>query len=817
MGELAKAAAAVVKAAALDLQLEGAFLYIDNGAAEALESALGLEALFELGVAGVCDLEAASPADVAAASLLAGAPVHRVVLAITSLLHAAEALLLAACAAAQQAAQFTVCCALSEAAHHDEQPSIYSPACFADAAARMQQQLNAGRLAVGAGPCSVAVQHLPLLVCPVTPAAFVLPAGSAAAALPRLGPWPAGWDTALPRGAGSDSDDEGGPQQASAARRRASGPAAGQQAAPAATGGGTAGLALLAHVLTQAAAQLDLRLEAFSCGPTAAAVAKHLAFVPPAAAPGGAEPSETAALVLVDRACDLLTPALHPDHLLARIVGVLPLLPASLGGSGPAGVSPALLGAPAPHWQPEGEAAAAAEGAAAAPPAPPAAPAGAGEAPPPLLPGGLCAAGDPRMAQWLAFLMSRRGKDGPLFVRKWLREVLRKEGVPPKPHHRFKAGSTSAAELADLASLLAAHSPAAAARQHPLTTLAGAAAAALGGDAAAAWEAASREERQLLLACSEGSSDDAAAQLCELCALAARPGGGSPLAAEDVALLILAAHLLLPEFLPWYAEGAFDARQSAALQEALAQALAAGGGRGLAHGAAQQQEERRRPQAGQEEAAAEGWEDELPDLWLGSPQVPAAPGPGAPRAPTAEQAAGLAAGFLEHCRQLAVLRKRQLGKELGRLTAPVAGGEGGEAGAPQPRSLLAQLAERALSGQAVPQLQHAATSLAGLLKSVGGRFGLLHKQPAPGDYHTILFFVVGGVSVQELHELAAVADAAAAAAAAGNDDERGAGAGPRARRQGQGQQRGPHRVLVGSTGLLRPRDVARGLLAASWS
>ena len=79
-----------------------------------------------------------------------------------------------------------------------------------------------------------------------------------------------------------------------------------------------------------------------------------------------------------------------------------------------------------------------------------------------------------------------------------------------------------------------------------------------------------REQRQLLFACSE-SADAAASQLRELCALVARssgssggsgssgsggpagPGSGAapPLGLGDLALLMLQAYCLLPDFLPW--------------------------------------------------------------------------------------------------------------------------------------------------------------------------------------------------------------------------------------------------------------------------
>lgn len=43
------------------------------------------------------------------------------------------------------------------------------------------------------------------------------------------------------------------------------------------------------------------------------------------------------------------------------------------------------------------------------------------------------------MIQWWEFLVTRRGKDAALFLRKWLREALRKAGISTKM--RFKAGA----------------------------------------------------------------------------------------------------------------------------------------------------------------------------------------------------------------------------------------------------------------------------------------------------------------------------------------------------------------------------------------
>lgn len=335
-------------------ELQGSLVYVDAGAAEVLACALGADALTgaragcclllscasspvhcpspapafdptphlptpnaELGAAALVDLSAASPADLPAASLLSGgAPVRRVALLISSLLAQAEAAVLAACRQCAGAAQFTVLSGASEAAHHDEAPSTYGAACFAATAAGWQQALNAERRSAGLGPCSLALLHCPLLLCPVSAAAFVLPTASAAAALPHAGHFAAGYSTSA---AAADSDDDDQPAAAAAAAHGGGG------AAPA------SGLALLAHSLVAAMAALGHRPEAFALGPCARQVSRAMAYVP---APEGDLPP--AALVLVDRLLDPVSPAVHADLLVQRLYDRL-APPAGTDGSGSGG------------------------------------------------------------------------------------------------------------------------------------------------------------------------------------------------------------------------------------------------------------------------------------------------------------------------------------------------------------------------------------------------------------------------------------------------------------------------------------------------
>ncbi len=229
--------------------------------------------LTDLGAALVCDLSAAGPTDRPTAQLLSGspAPLRRVALLLTALLGDAQAVVLAACEHCSSTAQFTVLCAVGEAAHHEEAPAAYPPACYAAVAAAWQQRLNEQRLAAGLGPCSLIIRHLPLLLCPLTSSAFVLPAASAAARLPRAGQFAAGYSTsAAAAAADSDEDQPHSSGQAAPPAKAAAGRGSGRgsgSGSDGASGAPAAGLSLLAHALVDAAATLGYRPEAFSLGP----------------------------------------------------------------------------------------------------------------------------------------------------------------------------------------------------------------------------------------------------------------------------------------------------------------------------------------------------------------------------------------------------------------------------------------------------------------------------------------------------------------------------------------------------------------------
>lgn len=69
---------------------------------------------------------------------------------------------------------------------------------------------------------------------------------------------------------------------------------------------------------------------------------------------------------------------------------------------------------------------------------------------------------------------------------------------------------------------------------------------------------------------------------------------------------------------------------------------------------------------------------------------------------------------------------------------------------------VAAMVDDVLHKRPIPTMKHVGTSIAGLLKSGLGRIGLQHH--SPGEYDTIVFFVLGGVSASEMADIRAVVD-----------------------------------------------------------
>ncbi|EIE22710.1 hypothetical protein COCSUDRAFT_42345 [Coccomyxa subellipsoidea C-169] len=542
---------------------------------------------------------------------------------------------------------------------------------------------------------NTSVEYFPLHTCGLDSGSFVLPAASSAAVSARIGAHPAGLapPDALP---GDDGLD-----------------------APEATG-----LKLVAHSLLGFASELGVRLDTFSLGPVSNLIGDEIC-----AMAGSAAASETAALVLVDRCLDLVTPLSHTDHVLDQIYGTLQR---RLAAGNPAVRSSDVV-VPLPHFIGGGKQLGERE--APSTHGEPRSISGNAEAQEPhrqtstgavstsgvALQGSLYAPSDAQMGQWREFLVTRQGKDAALFLRKWLREALRKAGI--QTMMRFKAGSVPAEEFRALSELLAAAPPKVCFGHLGIMQLGCAAAAALSGPRADRWARLAELEQELIHLSANCMDEEVAEKLCVAISEAAGESSDAGISATDALGLCV-----------------------------VALALASNGG----------------------------------DLCLSIRQVEAGDSEADEEARYEAQALRLeltdkVMDLLMKLQKTAAARSRL--KDMQRYLEHGAGSKG-------VTPLLSQLTSRILDQRPIPDMQHNSASLGGLLKSGLGRFGLVQKQPQPGDHSTVIIFVVGGISVADLREVRHVV----------------------AEKVTGQPGRASVKVLVGGTALMSPHDVVDGLL-----
>lgn len=729
-----------------------------------------------------------------------------------------------------------VACAVSEIGHYDEVQSLYSPTCYSDFCTAVRQQLQPkSRLDITAKFC-------PLLTIPLSESAFVLPVAGAAAGAVMSSGRPLGYVAAVQTAADSEDDEE---------EHEGDGSTRAEKQGKGRDGDKAHGVAVLAHALSSIASSLGVRPEAFCLGPAAIAVGKSLTFV-------ASEDAPPAAFVLVDRAADLATPLMHADVLMQkawerlRYTDFAETVPQGADGGdasredfnntnsntkwngwedeemvqlGRGHVVPGIYNAahvpvPMPAVQRQ-----LAHGDATTTTTPAAAAAKAAEISGDVeiefssfLPGSLFHPHDAPTTSHLGFLLTRPGKDAAMFVRKWLREAARKEGIPAAAL-RSKPGAggvITARELRTLAAVLASHSPESFKRNAPLLQLAEAAALALEGititktstencSSVSVWDALRREEQLLELECSEGA-EPACEQLVDLFAAAGRKG---PVGLPEAVGLMLLAYQVLPDHLPWYAGGgaastsAFTAEHETQLRNSLADAVIACSSRWIESEEPEREARRDAP-------------------WLALPLMqklihsasnPSRGDDAGERRALYLELRDAVSELLRRLQELSCIKQRAQQDFKDTQGSGAGAGTSGwdedfdvQKGASESysSSLLVRLASFIVDRREIKGLKHSSTSLAGLLKSGLGRFGL-QKQPQPGDYPLVVIFVVGGVSISEIHQVLACVDAktvAAAAAQAGGSGGGEAGALPQA-----------PKVIVGGTALLQPRDIVFHALA----
>jgi hypothetical protein len=690
---------------------------------------------------------------------------------------------------------------LSEQLHTEELPNIYGPNCFSI----LRDRLLTAHPHLFNNNTDIKIVYAPSLnICPITSNIFTLPPSSAAASLPHALGLPAGWCPV------EDIDEEEEKENRNRDKDRASLPSSSSK---------HQGAALLAHTLSHVAASIGCRVEGFTLGPFSKLIGRALAFVPPPPSSSSsfgnsAGPERSAALILVDRVMDLVSPLLCEDILVQKMFHVTTTTTGEEEEEGGL-VAPWSFASMPELYQsyvkvkedgdkeeekgsnssinknnPNNNNS--------------------------VLRGTMMHPHDKEASKQLEFLMmTRKGKDAPLFVRKWLKEALRREGL--QPSMRMKPGSAvGPGELAALASTLlnlspptttttssstskqqqkvvqtgggtitttkesSSKSPSIIGRNLSLLQLALAADQAIddneqeeeGGKSASSsrsimkrYNALATEQNHCLLSCSEGSAAVVSFFL-DLIPLVIS-SSNHVLTLVDVFSLILMAHSIKSDFVPWFGnnnngegfEGAFSADEEAQILQCIVDHLTRDNGDSDSSSGIITRGNILPPSSvlchPEGDLVLRQYIHSLADLFQSPP--PTFPIPLSSKV-LVLQSRDILSDILTRLRHLAAFHHNPSSslKELKRTTR-TSHQDGSISHAP----LLEQLTEKALmAGEVISDLTPAAASLAGLLKTGLGRFGIQKAQPKPSDHDVVMIFVVGGASVGEIHHVMQAASAA---------------------------------------------------------
>lgn len=502
-----------------------------------------------------------------------------------------------------------------------------------------------------------------------------------------------------------------------------------------------------------------------------------------------------------------------------------------------------------------------------------------------FLPGTILHPTDDHATANFAFLLTRKEKDARLFVRKWLREALRKEGIQSKQKFLPGAG-VGAAELSSLCAMLRA-APSTLSKgllASPLIQLTEAIIQTMDKDADSKWKMIKSSEEALLEACKGGDREGAFGHLMDLCALVTRAhsnnadGGGivseqgpSSVTAQmmvgmmDIVTMVFLVYCTVPKYIsPRMNKTAttvevFRQDQEAMLVAALVDALlacCACWARSdspdecvfedvewvpvdlrerllqLAHDGQRQStpgSESNETIAAEKRALTLELQDLFQDV-LGRMQELSSVSYAARRGNSIHGNTGIRSGLASALTQ--ATRKKTFGQwdswgdddsyggdKLQDHTTDSSRGAAGNDLAEE--SLVVHVIKSVLDQKPIDGLTQANTSLAGLLKSGLGRLGL-QKEHHPGEYGTVMVFVLGGISAVEIHEALACVDAklAAMAVARMNHDKKEDGWGGQDDQDGQSagnQIQNIPKIFIGGSALISPKDVVLHSLISSGS
>lgn len=330
--------------------IEGAIVYLDAGVTESFQFIEAYPVLLELGARAVCSLENMNALDVVGDWNSSSDPARKLVVITSRLLSDAHRYILRCLTTHQVVRHCIIFTSISEMAHSVFPDSPLGPGAYSDygsllvqdyeelnkksgkkprqIGSMLQEKLNfedggrfqfpstgedvphleassSGRDFYEHNPLDliadtvhelvVSVHHFPMILCPISPKAFVLPSEGLVAEsylsakhedsiTPGLPPFSTGLI--------SDTDD----------------------VPPGAT--------LTAHFLYHLAAKMDLKMEIFSLGDMSKTVGKILTDMSSLYDIGRRKRS--VGLLLIDRTLDLLTPCCHGDSLIDRIFSALP-------------------------------------------------------------------------------------------------------------------------------------------------------------------------------------------------------------------------------------------------------------------------------------------------------------------------------------------------------------------------------------------------------------------------------------------------------------------------------------------------------------
>ncbi|CAL5220366.1 g2367 [Coccomyxa viridis] len=663
-------------------------LYLDSGAGELLASTAGLDWLLSrLGVSHVCALETSSPRDEAAARLLSGGTQLSLVVVTTRLLTEVHGMLIRLLQVHRDTPSCTILCTYSEEAHAGHSATMLGLEAYTEYKTALLEDLSGARAKAGqemSRQCpDIRIEHLPMHACWLEPHSFVLPAASSA----NLAACSADAILDISSRDGANGDSTGDADSAK----------------------------LIAHALLDIAFTAKLRLEVFSIGHHAHTVEEEVSDLVQAS-----PAAETAALVLVDRNLDVVTPLSPSDHPLDQIWGCLPRR-ACLGAFRPQssdvavplpqsfGVAPAAKSSSqdSAALQQQNEERLNSHATASA---------SAG-----MVQGTLLSPEDPKMSEHLAFLMGRSSKDARMYLRKWLREALRHAGIQPKT--RSKVGAASAEELHQLSMMLATAGPPHCWEHLSIAQLGFAAAAAGAICESDRWRFLDTCHGELLQACAKGAPgvltklQDCLATAAELDMSKAQRCSLADLLSLCLVSLAYISELSLskdPSNLGQMASGLADP-----LTDTIMKGVVGTAGMPWLQGIEQHFVEL--GDIADADAAGHGAKGSREGL-------------------RQDVKIKVSAVLAQLC---SAARARGGLKDMRRYLAHGAGSKAAS-------SYLGELTARMLSGQPVADMQQNAASLSGLLKSGLGRLGIGQSAALPAQHSKIIILVLGGISMADV-------------------------------------------------------------------